>query len=126
MLGRTWILVAMVVVGLAAVSWAVYGSKLPPADFTFINETEVATVDPALITGVPEGVVANAIFEGLVRNRADYKLAEPGIAEKWQISGDGRTYTFQLREDAQWSNGDPVTAHDFLCSMRRLLDPLTE
>jgi oligopeptide transport system substrate-binding protein len=126
MLGRTWILVAMLVVGLAAVSWAVYGSKLPPADFTFINETEVATVDPALITGVPEGRIANAIFEGLVRNRADNNLAEPGVAEKWQISSDGRTYTFQLREDAQWSNGDPVTAHDFLYSMRRLLDPLTE
>ena len=45
----------MFVAGLAAVAWAVYGSRLPPADFTFVNETEVASVDPALITGHPGG-----------------------------------------------------------------------
>ena len=50
---------------------------------------------------------------------------EPGVAESWDISDDGRTYTFHLRQDARWSNGEPVTAHDFLYSLRRLLDPLT-
>jgi oligopeptide transport system substrate-binding protein len=125
MLGRTWILIAMFAGGLAAVGWAVYGCRLPPADFTFVNETEVASVDPALITGQPEGRIVNSIFEGLVRLRADNTLAEPGTAEKWEISDDGRTYTFHLRDDAFWSNGDPVTAHDFHYSIRRLLDPLT-
>jgi hypothetical protein len=64
MLGRTWILFVMFAGGLAAVGWAVYGSRLPRADFTFINETEVASVDPALITGQPEGRIVNSIFEG--------------------------------------------------------------
>lgn len=125
MLGRTWILIAMFAGGLAAVGWAVYGSRLPPADFTFVNETEVASVDPALITGQPEGRIVNSIFEGLVRLRAKDTLAEPGTAEKWEISDDGRTYTFHLRDDAFWSNGEPVTAHDFHYSIRRLLDPMT-
>ena len=55
MFGRTWFLVVMLVAGLAAVGWAVLRRQLPPADFTFVNETEVASVDPALITGMPEG-----------------------------------------------------------------------
>ncbi len=51
--------------------------------------------------------------------------AEPGVAEKWEISEDGRTYTFHLRDDARWSNGDPVTAADCLYSIRRLIAPET-
>jgi oligopeptide transport system substrate-binding protein len=125
MLGRTWILVVLFALGLTAVGWAVYGSRLPPADFSFINETEVASVDPAIITGQPEGRIVSAIFEGLTRMRADNNLAEPGVAERWEVSDDGRVYTFHLRENASWSNGDPVTAHDFLYSIRRVLDPQT-
>jgi oligopeptide transport system substrate-binding protein len=125
MLGRTWILFAIFALGLTAIGWAVYGSRLPPADFTFINETEVASIDPALITGQPEGRIVSAIFEGLTRMRADNSLGEPGVAERWEISDDGRVYTFHLRKDAVWSNGDPFTANDFLYSFRRLLDPQT-
>ena len=125
MFGRVWVLIVLFVTGLAAVAWAVYGSRLPPADFTFINESEVASVDPALITGQPEGRIVLSIFEGLTRPRADNNLAEPGVAEKWEISPDGRVYTFHLRHNAYWSNGEPVTAHDFLYSIRRLIDPLT-
>src|SRR5687768_2629525 len=125
MFGRTWFLLVMLVGGLAAVGWAVYGSRLPPADFTFVNETEVATIDPALITGQPEGRIALAIFEGLTRLRASDNAAEPGVAEQWEISEDGRTYTFHLRDDARWSYGDPVTAADSLYSIRRLIGPET-
>jgi oligopeptide transport system substrate-binding protein len=125
MFGRTWFLLVMLLGGLAAVGWAVYGSRLPPADFTFVNETEVATVDPALITGQPEGRIALAVFEGLTRLRARDNAAEPGVAERWEISEDGRTYTFHLRDDARWSNGDPVTAADCLYSIRRLIAPET-
>ena len=96
MLGRTWFLVVMLVGGLAAVGWAVYGSRLPPADFTFFNESEVESVDPAIITGQPEGRIARSLFEGLTRPRADNNQAEPGVAERWEISDDGRTYTFHL------------------------------
>src|SRR2546430_2016968 len=125
MSARLWFLAALVTAGLAAVAWAVYSSRLPPADFSFINETEVASVDPALATGQPEGRVISSIFEGLARQRAKDTRAEPGVAEKWEISPDGRVYTFHLRMNAYWSNGDSVTAHDFLYSIRRLLDPNT-
>jgi oligopeptide transport system substrate-binding protein len=49
----------------------------------------------------------------------------PGIAEKWRVSGDGRTYTFTLRHDARWSNGQPVVAADFVAGLRRLVEPAT-
>lgn len=124
MFSRAWILVLMLISGLVAVGWAVYGSRLPPADFTFFNESEIESVDPAIITGVPDGRIAWAIYEGLMRPRAEDNLAEPGAAERWDLSEDGRTYTFHLRDTARWSNGDPVTAHDFHYSFRRLLDPM--
>ena len=114
MIGRTWFLVVMFVGGLAAVGWAVYGSRLPPADFTFVNESEVESVDPAIITGMPEGrIVLVALRRAHPPARRQDNRAEPGVAESWDISDDGRVYTFHLRENARWSNGDPVTAHDF-------------
>jgi oligopeptide transport system substrate-binding protein len=125
MFSRAWVLVLMLLSGLVAVGWAVYGSRLPPADFTFFNESEIESVDPAIITGVNDGRIAWAIYEGLMRPRAEDNLAEAGVAEKWEISEDGRTYTFHLRDSARWSNGDPVTAQDFHYSLRRLLDPMT-
>lgn len=124
-MSRGWFPLMLVVLALAGVAWAVLRVQLPPADFTFVNESEVASVDPALITGVPEGRICSAIFEGLTRNRSDNLEPEPGAAASWDISDDRRTYTFHIRPDAKWSNGDPVTAHDFQYSLRRLLDPLT-
>jgi oligopeptide transport system substrate-binding protein len=122
---RTWFPLLLVGLALGGVAWAVLRVQLPPADFTFVNESEVASVDPALITGVPEGRICSAIFEGLTRNRSDNLEPEPGMASSWEISDDRRTYTFHIRPDARWSNGDRVTAHDFQYSLRRLLDPLT-
>jgi oligopeptide transport system substrate-binding protein len=125
MFGRTWVLVLMLVAGFAAVVLAVRSAQMGPADFSFVNESEVASVDPALITGVPEARMVYSLFEGLCRPRADNSLPEAGVAEKWEISDDGRVYTFHLRNNAYWSNGEPVTAHDFYYSIRRILDPLT-
>src|SRR3954468_14997147 len=125
MSGRMWFLALIVVAGLGAVGWAVRSGQLPPADFSFGNESEISSVDPALTTGIPEARIVYSLFEGLCRPRPDNSLPEPGVAEKWEISDDGRVYTFHLRKDALWSNGEPVTARDFLYSIRRLLDPLT-
>src|SRR6476659_6334922 len=125
MFGRTWFLALLLLAGLVAVSWAVRSGQLPPADFTFGNESEVASVDPALTTGIPEARIVYSLFEGLCRPRQDNNLPEPGVAEKWEITEDGLTYTFHLRKNAYWSNGEPVTAHDFIYAIRRLLDPLT-
>src|SRR4029078_9074483 len=92
---------------------------------TFVNESEIQSVDPAVISGVPEGRISWSLFEGLTRPNAETFLAEPGVAERWDISEDGRVYTFHLRSAALWSNGDPVRADDFAYAIRRLLDPFT-
>ncbi|WP_442482503.1 peptide ABC transporter substrate-binding protein [Aeoliella sp. SH292] len=114
------------------VVWSMSAGRLPPADFTFNNQTEIKTVDPALVSGQPEGRVINSLFEGLVSLSADDRMpitggpeAWPGAAESWDISDDEKTYTFHIRKDAKWSNGDPVTAEDYHYSMRRFLSPIT-
>lgn len=109
----------------AGIAWSLVGSDLPQADFTFINPSEVKSVDPALITGQPEGRIASAIFEGLLRYHPETLEPITAVAERWEISDDGLVYTFYLRKNAKWSDGSPVTAHDFHYSMRRLLDPRT-
>lgn len=82
---------------------------------------EPETLDPAKMTGLPEGTLENAMFEGLVRYDAQNKI-QPAMAESWNVSKDQLTYTFKLR-DAKWSNGDPVTAEDFKFAWLRALDP---
>ncbi len=109
---------------LAVVAWTVKKSSLPPADFTFNNETEIESLDPAAVTGQPEGRILWAIYEGLIQLSADTRQPQPGVALRWDVSEDGKTYTFHLRKNAKWSNGDPVTSQDFIYSMRRFLDPM--
>jgi oligopeptide transport system substrate-binding protein len=100
------------------------GLKEKRADLVLVNGAEPESLDPAIITGQPEGRVVNALFEGLTTfNRQGH--AVPGVAESWTISPDRRTYTFHLRADAKWSDGAPVTAADFVASWRRTLDPAT-
>jgi oligopeptide transport system substrate-binding protein len=111
--------------GLAATVWAFSLGTLPPADFTFVNETEIKTVDPALVTGQPEGRIIRALFEGLVNWHPKTLEPVPGVAESWELSEDKKTYTLHLRDNARWSNGSPVTADDFVWSFRRFLHPDT-
>jgi len=84
---------------------------------------EVAGLDPQLATGISEGAIATALFEGLVAEDPKNLHPVPGVAESWDASADGLTYTFHLRADARWSNGQPVTAGDFVASWRRILSP---
>lgn len=84
---------------------------------------EVATLDPHLATGIAEQTILSALFEGLVREDPRDLHPVPGVAERWEISSNGLTYTFFLRPDARWSNGAPVTAGDFVQSWRRILTP---
>ena len=99
-------------------------SPQPRADLVFLNGAEPETLDPALITGQPEGRVANALFEGLLTFDQSGK-PQPGMAESWTVSEDGRIYTFTLREGLTWSDGTSLTARDFVESWRRTLDPAT-
>jgi len=87
------------------------------------NGTEPASLDPHVVTGVPEHHILGALFEGLVNLDAKDLAPKPGVAESWTMSDDGLVYTFKLRQDARWSNGDPVTAHDFTYAWRRILTP---
>lgn len=87
------------------------------------NGTEVATIDPHKSQGVPESHVIRDLLEGLVNQNADGDTI-PGVAESWETS-DNKTFTFHLRKDAKWSNGDPVTAQDFVYSWQRAVDPAT-
>ena len=88
------------------------------------NGSEPETLDPHRATGVTASNVLRDIFEGLVTEAADGSLI-PGAAESWTISEDGRVYTFKLRADGRWSNGDPVVAEDFVAGLRRSADPRT-
>ena len=87
------------------------------------NGTEPEDLDPHLVTGVPEHNIISALIEGLVSEDPKDLHPIPGIAERWEISEDGKKYTFFLRPDALWSNGEPVTAHDFHKSFERMLTP---
>lgn len=93
-----------------------------PADtYAFALGSDPETFDPGSMSGSVEGDVAYQLFEGLLAPAADDGPPEPGVAERFDLSADGRTYTFHLRPDARWSNGDPVTAADFDYSWRRVL-----
>jgi oligopeptide transport system substrate-binding protein len=87
------------------------------------NGTEVASLDPQKTEGVPESNVIRDLLEGLVNQDADGNII-PGVAESWETT-DNKTFTFHLRKNAKWSNGDPVTAHDFVYSFERVVDPAT-
>lgn len=89
----------------------------------FGNGTDPQDLDPHIVTGVPENKVVNALFEGLVAEGPAGNDTIPAVAERWEISDDERVYTFFLRTGARWSNGDPVTAHDFVRSYQRMLTP---
>lgn len=87
------------------------------------NGTEVASIDPHKTEGVPESHVIRDLLEGLVNQDGDGNTV-PGVAESWETK-DNRTFIFHLRKDAKWSNGDPVTAGDFVYSFKRAVDPAT-
>jgi len=87
------------------------------------NGTDPQELDPHIVTGIPEHHILTALLEGLVAKDPATLEPIPGVAKQWSISEDGKTYTFQLRHNALWSNGDTVTAHDFAWSWWRALQP---
>lgn len=87
------------------------------------NGSEPQSLDPHKIEGVPESNISRDLFEGLLVSDLDgHPVA--GVAEKWE-NKDFKVWTFHLRKDAKWSNGDPVTAQDFVYSWQRITDPKT-
>ncbi|MEY4088101.1 MAG: Periplasmic oligopeptide-binding protein precursor, partial [Verrucomicrobiota bacterium] len=87
------------------------------------NGAEIQSLDPHLAGGSVDHNVLCTLFEGLLTLDEQTLTPRPGAAERWEISADGLTYTFHLRRDGKWSNGDPLTSRDFLFSFRRALSP---
>lgn len=100
-------------------------TRYEQADLVIVNGPEPQSLDPAIITGQADGRIALTIFEGLTRYNPTNATPLPGLAARWDISPDGRVYTFHIRSNAVWSTGEPITAHDFVYSWLRVLDPLT-
>lgn len=97
----------------------------PEQTLNWGNAGEPRDLDVHIITGVPEFHIVLNLHEALVSKHPKTLEPIPGVAESWQISKDGKTYTFKLRKNAKWSNGEPVTAKDFVYSWTRLLEPKT-
>lgn len=85
------------------------------------NDAEAPTLNPLKAEGIPEMHILRDLFEGLVIQNQDGSVV-PGVAERWETK-DNQTYTFHLRKDAKWSNGDPVTAQDFVYSLHTAASP---
>ncbi|MFO0855770.1 MAG: peptide ABC transporter substrate-binding protein [Phycisphaerales bacterium] len=112
-------LVGLLLAGIA------FDKPSPRADFVFINNGDVSTLDPAIISWLQDNRVARMISEGLTRVDifTDSFDMEPAAAESWELSADKRTYTFRIRPNAKWTNGEPVRAGDFVFSWRRSMLP---
>jgi oligopeptide transport system substrate-binding protein len=102
-----------------------YGKTEAPSEnvLRYISGSEPESLDPAIPTGQPEARVLMALYDSLVEYHPKTMESMPGIAESWEIAPDATEYIFNLRKNATFSNGDPVTAHDFVYTFRRALDP---
>ncbi|MGO2696464.1 peptide ABC transporter substrate-binding protein [Bavariicoccus seileri] len=83
---------------------------------------ELTTLDSAVYDDVPTSDVIGQVFEGLYRVK-DGNTVEPGVADEPEVSDDGLVYTFKVKDNANWTNGDPVTAEDFVYTYKKLVDP---
>lgn len=96
-------------------------TALAQGSLTYVVNNESATYDPGLTSETFAAPIIGNTFEGLIRFAPDGSIV-PAIAESWEVSEDGLTYTFHLR-DSNWSDGKPLTAQDFVYSWMRVLDP---
>ena len=121
----------LIICGLSILAGASAGLADSPADeaaknqiFLFGNSSEPPSLDPHINSSVNGSRIVSCLIEGLIAyHRDDDNIPEPGVAESWGHDGEYRVWTFNLRQDAKWSNGDPVTAHDFVYSYNRILNP---
>jgi oligopeptide transport system substrate-binding protein len=110
---------------LAQATHPVTGEKLATNQtYTYRDLDSVPTIDPQLIEDNSGHDVARQLFEGLM-NQDEKGALVPGVAESFTVSADNKTYTFKLRNNAKWSNGDPVVAGDFVYAWQRAVDPAT-
>ena len=117
-------ILAVFAAALALVAITFSSSAQERAEFTYVSGSEPKSLDPQIMTGQLEGRIADTLFEGLVRRDPRSLRPVPGVAREMpEISEDLKRYVFRLRPEARWSDGAPVTAHDFAWSWRRLQRP---
>ena len=116
MKGKKWFLALAAVLCLMGTAWA--GER----EIVYNLGIEPRTIDPVLNSAVDGSTVLYNISEGLVRIGLD-DAPEPGCAESWEVSEDGLSWTFHLREGLKWSDGKPLTAEDFRCGFQRVFNP---
>ena len=102
-----------------------WGKTQAPKDnvMRYISGSEPESLDPQLGTGQPEARIYMALYDGLVEYHPKTMEPMPALAESWEISKDGTEYLFYLRKTGKFSNGDPITAKDFVYTVRRSLTP---
>ena len=102
-----------------------FGRTVPPSKdvMRYVSGPEPESLDPQVGTGQVEQRIYLALYEGLVEYDPQTLEPIPAIAERWETNTDSTEYTFYLRKNAKWSNGEPITARDFVYTMRRGLDP---
>jgi oligopeptide transport system substrate-binding protein len=102
-----------------------FGQTKVPSDniMRYTTGSEPESLDPQFVTGQPEARIMMAIYDGLVEYHPKTMEPIPAIAESWELNEDGTEYIFRLRKTAKFSNGDPITAKDFVYSFRRALSP---
>lgn len=120
---RRWLLVAGICLVAGLVLLGCTRGAPGQADLVVLNGKEPESLDPVIFSGEAEGRLAMALFEGLTRYNPTNGLAEPGLADRWEVSADGRRYRFHLREGARWSTGEPIVATDVEWSWLRMIDP---
>jgi oligopeptide transport system substrate-binding protein len=133
MAARTIVAALATVAGLAlaagcttrAQSAQYFGKVEPPQGqvLRYISGSEPESLDPQVSTGQPEARIYLALYEGLTEYDPVTGQSIPAIAERWEPNSDNTEFTFHLRHNARWSNGDPITANDFVYSLRRGLSP---
>lgn len=102
-----------------------YGSTTPPQRniLRYVNGDEPESLDPPVSSGQPEARIYMALYQGLVEYDPKTLNPIPALAERWDVNNDSSEFVFHLRRNARWSNGDPITAPDFVYSIRRGLSP---
>lgn len=122
---RRFFIALLAAAGLASISGC-SGGGAPGSDNILLrgNGAEPDSLDPQRARAVEAQRILRDLCEGLTTLAKDASTA-PGVAKEWSVSEDGKTYTFTLRPEARWSNGDKVVAEDFVAGLRRLVDPAT-
>src|SRR6185312_4622576 len=102
-----------------------FGKVEVPRDnvMRYISGDEPESLDPQLSSGQPEGRIFMAMYEGLVEYDSKTMDPVPAIAERWDENNDASEFVFHLRHNARWSNGDSISARDFVYTFRRGVSP---